>query len=287
MSKIGIVINVDTRKGYTDEKAFCGMAGGGGCRSVDFITHNVINKIKFFRNYDCEVTLYLHRREALSSELISTINSMIDAGMIHNFVINSHTQYFMGRPIRQWHDTMYLNALMLSRAEYIAHFDADTAAYKREGCNIIERMIDWVWSGQYRIISYPSFYSPNEGPDQLKLGDPEYLWASTRFFFCRRDWLDYNEISKCFNDVYWVKRHEGKPHRYPNVMEQILGFLAGPGKVLYPPKDLESFMIFCWHTYQRGIIEKLNDMSYDEVYDFVMNKCGGIGGACDVNYQGA
>jgi hypothetical protein len=284
--EIGVVINVDTRPGYLNQRVMCGMHGDGGARSIDFMTDNVINKINFFRGYDIEITLYLHRVDAMPDGLMSQFNKMIDLGHIHNFVVNSNTRTFMGKPIRQWHDTMYLNAIMLSRAKYIAHFDGDTSAYRRDECDIVDRLMNWVESGEYEIVSYPSYYSPHEGPDQLLPGDPAYLWASTRFFFCRRDWFDYNKFIKCFDDGYWVEAHQGEPHRYPNVTEQILGFLAGPGKVLYPPKDLDQFMIFCWHTYLRGLIGKLNFMSYDEVNNFIMTECGGIGGPCDVNYTG-
>lgn len=281
--KIGIVINVDTRPGYLDNHAFCGMGGGGGCRSVDFMTDNVLNKIKFFRNYDIEVTLYVHLIQDLTYGLLAEIKDMIDQGFIHNFVINRDTKIFMGKDIRQWQDTMYLNALMLSRGEYIAHFDADSAAFRRDDSDIIDRMVAWIDSGRYDFVSYPSVHSPHEGPEQCLSGDPEYLWASSRFFFCRRDFIDYDEIVRCFDDNYWIARHSGKPHRYPNVIEQILGHLAGKDRVLYPPKNNKDAMIFCWHNYFDGIAGWLNEASYEDVYDYVMNKCGGINGPCDVN----
>ena len=284
MSTISVVMNVDTRPGYLNKRVMCGMCNGGGARSSDFMTDNVRNKIEFFRGHDIEITLYLHKVTQLSSAVANEILDMIEDGQVHNFVINSDTRQFMGKPIRQWHDTMYLNAINLARGKYIAHFDGDTSAYRRDECDIIDQMINWVDSDEYKIISYPTYYSPNEGPDQLQPGDPDYLWASTRFFFCRRDFLDYNQFAKHFDDNYWIAAHNGKPHRYPNVTEQILGFLAGPGKALYPPKDLNQYMIFSWHTYLRGIIGDLHGKPYEYVHDFIMNECGGIGGACEVNY---
>ena len=283
MVDIGVVINLDTRPGYTDKTAYCGMYGGGGCRSVDFFTDNVLNKIRFFRGYKIEVTLYVHMVEDITDEVWESLKKMMDDGLVHNLAFNRDTRVFMGGPIRQFHDTMYLNAMMLSRAKYIAHFDADSAAYRRDECDIIDQIINWVESGQYDIVSYPTVHSPMEGPNQCLPGDPEYLWASTRFFFCKREFLNYNEFVKFFDDAYWIERHEGKPHRYPNVTEQILGFMAGPERVFYPPKNLDDFMIFCWHRYNKGTIGILNELSYDEVYDFVINQCGGIGGACDVS----
>jgi hypothetical protein len=66
-------------------------------------------------------------------------------------------------------------------------------------------------------------------------------------------------------------------------MEQILGFLAGPGAIYYPPKDFEQYMVFTWHTYYNGTVAKLDSMPYDEVYRHIMEECGGIGGPCDAH----
>ena len=52
---------------------------------------------------------------------------------------------------------------------------------------------------------------------------------------------------------------------------------------MFAPKELEEYMIFCWHTYHKGTIERLRHLNYEEVYKYVMETCGGIGGACDVN----
>jgi len=288
MNPIGIVINADTRPGYLDRDAYCGMATGGGCRSADFLVDNVLNKIKFFRGYPVEVTLYIDVHEPIAPDIMLVLNEMVSTGEIHNLVLNKNTRIFMGQPLRQWHDTMYLNALMLSRGEYIAHFDADTSVWRRDDCKIIDQWIELIESGKYKIVSYPTVHSPNEGdvPGQNALPAPpggfDYLWASTRFFFCRRDFIDFARIAECFDDSRWIKMHQGRPHRYPNVMEQILGFLAGPGQVCYSPKELEKFMIFSWHKYRAGTIRDLNNMSYEDAHKFVMEACGGINGACDV-----
>ena len=85
--------------------------------------------------------------------------------------------------------------------------------------------------------------------------------------------------------MVWNEAHQGRRPRYPNVMEQILGFLAGPGGVCYAPKDIENNMIFCWHNYFKGTIPALNLKSYSEVYDYVVNECGGVNPPCDVNQK--
>jgi hypothetical protein len=274
---IGIVINADTRIGWDNDSSKCGM--GMGCRSIDFMTDSVLNKINFFRGYDVDVTLYVDVHCELSQEAISRIMALFEQRKIHNLVFNRHMNRFMGYPIRQLQCTMYLNALTMSRGHYIAHFDADAGAFRRDECDIIERWMNWIDSGKYKYISYGCDDSPNPcQPDGY-----DYYWPSTRFFFCRRDQIDYDSIRHCFNDSIWLQAHGARKYRYPNCMEQILGFLAGPGAIYYPPKDFEQYMVFTWHTYYNGTVAKLDSMPYDEVYRHIMEECGGIGGPCDAH----
>ena len=187
------------------------MATGGGCRSVDFLVDNIRNKKKFFRGYDTDVTVYVDLHENIPPDVMAQMCKMVNDEEIDNLVFARNSHEFAGQPIRQWHDTMYLNAMMLSRPYYLAHFDADSGAYRRDDCNIIEQWIDMIDSGKYKFISYPTIHSPNEGdiPGQNALPSPEggfdYLWASTRFFFCRRDIIDYPKIVNLFNDETWIK----------------------------------------------------------------------------------
>ena len=291
---IGVVVNCDTRPGYLDNETYCGKIGGmsaNGARSSDFIVSNVLNKRRFFRGYDIELTLYIDLHTAITPDVWGSLQTMVGNGAIDNLVIAKHSDIYKGRKIRQWQDINYLNALTMSKSKYIAHFDADTSAYRRDDCNIINRFKKIIDSGEYKYISYPSFHSPNEGdvpgenayPTEGQSDKPDYLWASTRFFFCNSESIKYDEFIKLLDDKYWIAQHNGKPHRYPNVTEQILGFTAGANKVMFAPKELEEYMIFCWHTYHKGTIERLRHLNYEEVYKYVMETCGGIGGACDVN----
>jgi hypothetical protein len=293
MSDIGIVINVDTRPGFQEDYVYCGMptatgvGGACGARSIDFITHNVYNKIQFFRGHDIEVTLYVDLHENLPNELARELNQMLCRGEIHNLIYAKHTKQFKGKYLRQWQDSLYLNACMMSRSKYLVHFDADTSCYRKDDCAIIDKWIELL--EQYKYISYPTYFSPNEGdvPGTNALPAPEggfdYLWASTRFFMCKRETLDYNRIVELFDDHVWKEAHGKRPMRYPNVFEQIIGFLAGPGQVCYSPKDIENFMVFCWHHYNVGTIPRLNKLPYNEVLNYIVNERGGIQGACDIN----
>lgn len=274
---IGIVINADTRLGWDRDSSKCEM--GMGCRSADFMLDGVLNKINFFRGYDVDVTVYVDVHCELDHDTYSKLLNMFFNRKIHNLVLNRHMNRFMGQPIRQLQCTMYLNAFMMSRGYYIAHFDADAGAFRRDDCDIIERWMDWIDSGKYKYISYACDDSPNPcQPDGY-----EYYWPSTRFFFCRRDQINFEQIRYCFNDAIWVEAHGGNKHRYPNCMEQILGFLAGPEKIYYPPKEFNQYMIFTWHTYYNGTARILDAMPYDKVHDHIMNECGGICGPCDVH----
>lgn len=278
MSKtISIVINGDTRPGYLDRFSKCGS--GRGCRSVDFMTTSIENKIKFFGGYDVEVTLYIDVHEPLDDQLMARIQKMFNDKKIHNLCLNHNTRLFRGQPIRQWHDIMYLNALMLARGEYVAHFDADAGAFRRPGCDIVDRFINWV-DTDYDYVSYPTKWSPREN----ETDEFDYQWASTRFFFCRRETLNYNEILRCFGDQdgYIKKTYGDKPHRV-NQMENTLGLIAGPGKIIFPPVEHDQYMIFTWHTYYTGTVAKLDQMPYDFVYDHMMNECGGICPPCDAH----
>ncbi len=294
MKEFGIVINADTRPGYLDDETYCGKIGGmgaNGARSINFLTDQVLNKIEFFRGYDIEVTLYIDFHTALISKTMETLRIFINEGKIDNLVIARHSDIYKGKRIRQWQDLNYLHALTMSRSKYLVHFDADSSAYRKNDCDIIDKFKAIIDSGEYNYISYPTYHSPNEGdipgdnayPTPEQKDKPDYLWASTRFFFTKREFLDYNKFTDYFDDNVWIKAHEGKPHRYPNVAEQILGFMAGPGKVMYAPKNLDEYMIFCWHTYHPGTLGALHGADYKEVYDYVMDQCGGINGPCDVN----
>ena len=293
MKEIGVVINADTRPGYLDAETYCSKIGGmgaNGARSVDFMVANVVNKIQFFRGYDIEVTLYIDFHTALNKQVVDIFGKFLNEGYVDNLIIAKHTDTFKGKKIRQWQDINYLHALTMSKSKYLVHFDADASAYRRDDCDIIERFKNWVDSGEYTYISYPTAFSPNEGdvpgenayPNPGQEDRPDYLWASTRFFFTKREFLNYNKFVDLLDDNYWKEAHDGKVYRYPNVTEQILGFMAGSGGVMYAPKNVQEYMIFCWHTYHQGTIDKLAPLDYDSVLKYV-EETGGVCPPCDVN----
>ena len=51
--------------------------------------------------------------------------------------------------------------------------------------------------------------------------------------------------------------------------------------VIYPPRCDDRLLMFCWSAYHRGVMEKLNGMSFDDVKAYV-DRCSGISYPCDV-----
>ena len=115
---IGVVVNCDTRPGYLDNETYCGKIGGmgaNGARSSDFIVSNVLNKRRFFRGYDIELTLYIDLHTAITPDVWGSLQTMVGNGAIDNLVIAKHSDIYKGRKIRQWQDINYLNALTMSK----------------------------------------------------------------------------------------------------------------------------------------------------------------------------
>jgi len=170
-----------------------------------------------------------------------------------------------------------LNDLILSKGKYLAHFDQDMAAFINDR-NVINEWIEWLDSGKCDYICYPSRYAPDPCLDP---DFDEYFWASSRFFFCKRDILDYTEIDKCLRDMDYLYGNYGDKKRKCPWLEHVMGMMAGKGRVVYPPVAIDRYMIFSWNKYHTGTLAKLNQMPYSEVVSYV-ERSGGIQYPCDV-----
>lgn len=268
---ISIVINLDTRPGFLEQETRADLMLKGA-RSVDFLIDGVINKNKFFKDFEHETIVFIDYHDPLPTYILKALHSMLNTGEITSLTFSKHREYFnkMGY-CPKTNDLNYLQAIAQAKGDYIAHFDADVAAFLNEKC-VIENWLKLLEDNTYDFISYPSAASPKA------VNDPafDYMWASTRFFMCRRDTFRYDETLKCLLDSNYLYSTWGDRERKCPWFEHIISLITGGGnKVWYPPIDYDRVIIFSWNYYKIGILNKLNLISYNEVKNFVLER-GGI-----------
>lgn len=266
---ISVVINADTRAGFKNPETSA-INTFEGCRSIDFLIDGVRNKIKFFEGFQKEVILFIDEHEILPREAVDELRFMVDT-----LVIRKHSKKFGDiENYEKFNDLNYLSALQLARGEIVFHFDQDCAAFvpNRESVDELIKMLD-----DYKFISYPSYWSPRA------VHDPSFgnrTWASTRFFLCKRETLDFGVLLKCVIEPEWAYQTFGDSPRRCNWLEHFLS-LANNDSVYYPPMDLSKRAIFCWNKYKSGTFRRLNEMRYDEVVEYI-NQAGQICYPCDI-----
>jgi len=293
VKEISIVINTDTRAGIGDEKTEA--HSGVGCRSWDFLTDNVYVCRNFFDGHSLDVTLLIDIHTPIPDVVMRKLHSMVHEGIIDNLVLRRSTMVHQGRNIKEWKSLFYLEALFMAKGKYIAHFDGDSSAFKAPESEFVNKLISWVESDKYDFVSYPNPNSPDpEPPGHMHVVKADYLWVSTRFFFCKRESLDFSEMLKCTmnNETGYVLKNYSK--YYDKVfqkfsVEQILGLIASTeskDRIFYPPRNENDYLIFSWHTYYNGTLARLKDMEWPQVMDYLNNKCGGVQGPCDLHDGG-
>lgn len=276
---ISLVINCDTRPGCDADVNTTGDHGEGslnGVRSWDFLTDGVINKLNFFQGHEVELILYVDEHEPLPPSVTELITAGIIRGDIQQLICKPHP-----RTHRRWNEMIYLEALKLAHGDYVAHFDGDCAAFshpdRRE--EVIERHV--------RMLETPHPVIPNFAPKficqptTLTFEEHGMTWASTRFFFCRRESLNLPELEKCILD----ESYRAQKYGHCPALEHVLAGIAGRDSVFYPPANWNEYMIFSWSRYHRGLLKELNAWDYDDVRDYIVNRCG-IHGPNDVISQG-
>lgn len=279
MKRISLVINVDTREGW-DAKESVQTKMFNGTRSSDFIFDGVENKIKAFtlEGYELETTLFIDIHNPLPDDAMCKLNAWVAFGKLSNLVLNRNKKYYdKSDYFPKFNDLNYLNALAMSRGEYVIHLDGDMNAFINDK-TIINEWIALIDSGKYDYICYPSRHSPGPIVDP---DFPDYWWASTRFFICKKSALDYSEILRCLRDSEYLYGKYGDKKRRCPWIEHVLGIIAGKDKVYYPPVDYNRCLIFSWSRYTQGTINQLNNSPYISVVHFVSSH-GGINYPCDV-----
>lgn len=258
---ISCVINLDTRDGFdgletTAEGLF------SGCKSVDFLVDGIKNKKKFLEGFDHEIIAFIDIHNKVPDDVLKELNRLCDT-----LVLRKHTDGHL------FNDRNYLSALRLASGDYIMHFDQDCAAFSR-GKEGVEKLISYL--DEWKYVSYPSALSPNA------VHDPSfnYKWCSTRFFVCKKETINFEEMERCFDYDYFCDTY--KPSRICHWLEHWIGLEAKSSVIYPPPSDL--YTIFCWGNYRTGILKQLNEMTFEQVNDFV-NANYGIHYPCDLTLK--
>lgn len=257
MSKlITVVINADTRIGYLNPTSTVGDFGGGslqGVRSVDLLTEGVKNKMDFFKGYNTRCVLIIDKHEELPSALLQEI-----ADLVYSYGNNSQLIIkTFDHESWKWNDKLYIESLKHTSGDYTCHMDMDCCAYRKPDSNIVEQYLKWLDEGyKYVCQSWDG------------IGDEMY-WASTRFFICKTETLDFDKIEA---NLY-INPLFGKNNP---CLEHTISLIEGDGKTLYPKRDDEQYIIFCWASYFSGLMKHLNNLPYEEVIKYLKD-CGLFG----------
>lgn len=224
---ISVVINADSRPNAGAEVSTTGDSGKGslqGVRSYDFLTDGVRNKLQFFSGYQIELILYVDQHEELPIEVKSEIHDMVKRQEIDVFICQPHD-----RKSRFWYDKIMVAALKLATGDYVAHFDQDCAAFRDPNSDIIAQYLAWLNdSPPYQFVCQPT---------TMELKDHKMWWASTRFFICKRETLDFAKLDEAVsNEGARVAKYGHAP-----ALEHVLGRMGG---VLYPPANWDDYMVF-------------------------------------------
>ena len=238
--KISVVINCDSRpENGIAERMFEGTS------SYDFLLEGVLNKVNFFKGFNTEFIVHIDHHLDIPPYILEELQTVTDT-----LIIRRHTGE------ENFNDYNYLRGLKQATGDIVVHFDQDTAAFTSSP-EPIQKLIDLL--DTYKYVSYPSYWSPNPCEDATF----NYFWASTRFFMCKRETLDFAEIQKCLTDYdYFVAKY--KPSRVCHWLEHILSLTAG-NSVFYPPLDTHNYTIFSWGSYKEGTLKMLNQMNYEGI----------------------
>lgn len=256
MSLISLIINIDSRpERKTDEKMFSGVV------DRDFLDEGVFNKKIFFKGFDFETIIFIDEHLTLSENELNFLKQESDT-----LIIRKHNKKFEDQEnFAPFNDLNYLTALFAARGKYIFHFDGDVAAFSnsKEAVNNFMKLLE-----QYDYVSYPSYWSPNPVEDASFEGK---YFCSTRFFCCKRSTLNFGEILKCQLDYdYWRNTYPVPRlcHWTEHIISSISWNTTGRG-VYYPPYDIDNYLIFTWGRYDKYILQRLNNIPYNEVVEWV------------------
>lgn len=250
--KLSIVINADTRPQRDSiENMFAGVC------NEDFLTDGVRNKIKFFEGFDIEVIIFVDEHLPIPETVLQEMRELC-----HIVVISKH------KDSHAFNDYNYLRAFSMATGDVIVHFDQDTAAFT-SGKKYVDELLSYL--DKYKFVSYPSHWTPNAVTDPSFGG---YMWASTRFFMCKKDAIRIDELRHCIEDAEWAYQTYGDRPRRMNWIEHFLT-LTNNNSVYYPPVELHKGAIFSWASYSKYTLRRLNLLDFEAVKQWVLHR-GGI-----------
>lgn len=272
---ISIVCNLDSRPGFLENESTEGLMMNG-TRSLDFFVDGVLNKKQFFNEFNHEVIVFVDWHEPIPAQTLSKLMDMLNSHTIDVLAFSRHREYYNDHHFYPKHnDLNYAQAIALARGRFVAHFDSDVSAFKRDK-TIIDEWLTLLDTNVYKFISYPS----NHSPDAVRDPTFDYMWASTRFFLCTKKVLLHDETIKCLSDSRYL--YDKYPaSRHCPWYEHVISLINGGKGVFYPPIDYNRCVIFSWNHYKTGTIKRLQDAGYDEVKKFVLQQ-GGISYPCDL-----
>lgn len=249
MPYLSIVINCDTRPNRDEQTGLL-----GGVCSEDFLTDGIFNKVKAFDGFDKEVIVYIDQHNPVSETTLNYIRTLADVVVLRNHTNeNSFNCY------------NYLRALFVSSGDIVCHLDQDTNIFV-SGKGYIEELISNL--DTHAFVSYPSHWTPKPVHDE-SFG--KRTWASTRFFMCKRAALKWDELLNCVAEPEWGYAKYGDSPRRTNWLEHFLT-LVNNDSCYYPPMEPEKGLIFTWGKYEQWTLRRLNELPYNEVKDWVMQR---------------
>ncbi len=257
MPLLSLIINCDNRIGYLAEKSTVGDFGTGslqGVRSKDLLTFGIQNKINYFKGYDLQCVVYLDVHEPLTDELLSEITTIVEScGNNSRVVLVPHS-----KDKYRWNDHLYIDALKYAEGEFTCHMDMDCACFKKEDFDILKYQIEFLDSG-YKYVC------------QSWDGIGDTMWhASTRYFICKTELLK-EHLSIAENNL--VTPFMGK---WTPCLEHLLAAIAGENSVLYPNREDDKYIIFCWASYFSGLMQHLMEQPYEKTIKYLQD-CGIFG----------
>lgn len=262
MPYISLVINCDTR---TENNTF-GGENLTGVVNQDFLTDSILQKQKFLEGYNFETIVFIDKHNEIPETTLKYLDKIADI-----VCIRKHTDEL------RFNDWNYYRALSLCTGKIIIPADQDSNMYRGDK-SYVDELISHL--DNYKFVSYPSHWTPAPVHDETFKSQ---WWCSTRFFMCYRESLKLDLLYNCIENPGWLHDKYGESARRCDWTEHFLTKI-NDYSVYYPPVELHKGAIFSWATYDKYTIQRLNEMPYEYVKQWILHR-GGIQYPVDVKCE--